>query len=88
MAKRHSAVCYVFRDGEFSPVEDAKPFPNGLGLDLFIYKNQFYTRRICFLPCGRSWPKRPMSQYALCAVGGTIIPISGWRFPRRYLSGF
>lgn len=57
MAKRHSAVCYVFRDGEFSPVEDAKPFPNGLGLDLFVYKGQFYEGksglRLCSV-CGES----------------------------------
>ncbi len=57
MAKRHSAVCYVFRDGGFSPVEDAKPFPNGLGLDLFVYKGHFYEGksglRLCSI-CGES----------------------------------
>ena len=53
MAKRHSSVCYLFENGEFQPVENARPFPNGLGLDLFAFKDHFYEGktglRLCSL---------------------------------------
>ena len=35
MSEKHSAVCYIFREGAFSPVREAKPFHNDFGLDLF-----------------------------------------------------
>ena len=35
MSEKHSAVCYIFREGAFSPVREAKPFQNDFGLDLF-----------------------------------------------------
>lgn len=38
MSEKHSAVCYIFREGAFSPVREAKPFHNDFGLDLFQYK--------------------------------------------------
>jgi len=38
MNEKHSAVCYIFRDGAFSPIQEAKSFQNEFGLDLFQYK--------------------------------------------------
>ena len=38
MSEKHSTVCYIFREGAFSPVREAKPFHNDFGLDLFQYK--------------------------------------------------
>ena len=34
--EKHSSVCYIFREGAFSPVREAKPFRNDFGLDLFL----------------------------------------------------
>ena len=38
MNEKHSSVCYIFREGAFSPVKEGKPFRNDFGLDLFQYK--------------------------------------------------
>lgn len=35
MNEKHSSVCYIFREGAFSPVREAKPFRNDFGLELF-----------------------------------------------------
>lgn len=45
MSEKHSAVCYIFREGAFSPVQEAKPFHNDFGLDLFQYKGAVYEGR-------------------------------------------
>lgn len=45
MSEKHSAVCYIFREGAFSPVREAKPFQNDFGLDLFRYKGAVYEGR-------------------------------------------
>lgn len=45
MSEKHSAVCYIFREGAFSPVREAKPFHNDFGLDLFQYKGAVYEGR-------------------------------------------
>lgn len=45
MSEKHSAVCYIFREGAFSPVREAKPFQNDFGLDLFRYKGAAYEGR-------------------------------------------
>lgn len=45
MSDKHSAVCYIFREGAFSPVREAKPFHNNFGLDLFQYKGAVYEGR-------------------------------------------
>ena len=45
MSEKHSAVCYIFREGTFSPVREAKPFHNDFGLDLFQYKGAVYEGR-------------------------------------------
>ena len=42
MSEKHSTVCYIFREGAFSPVREAKPFHNDFGLDLFQYKGAVY----------------------------------------------
>lgn len=51
MDKNHSAVCYVFRKGVFSPVRDATPFHNDFGLDLFQYKGVIYEGRTGLCLC-------------------------------------
>mgnify|MGYP000054910251 CR=1 FL=1 len=38
MSEKHSAVCYIFREGAFTPVQEAKPLRNEFNLDLFQYK--------------------------------------------------
>ncbi|MFR3237848.1 MAG: hypothetical protein ACLTOU_04920 [Acutalibacter sp.] len=43
--EKHSSVCYIFREGAFSPVREAKPFRNDFGLDLFQYKGAVYEGR-------------------------------------------
>lgn len=45
MSEKHSAVCYIFREGAFSPMQEAKPFHNDFGLDLFQYKGAVYEGR-------------------------------------------
>ena len=45
MSEKHSTVCYIFREGAFSPVREAKPFHNDFGLDLFQYKGAVYEGR-------------------------------------------
>lgn len=45
MSEKHSAVCYIFREGTFSPVREAKPFRNNFDLDLFQYKGAVYEGR-------------------------------------------
>ena len=45
MSEKHSTVCYIFREGAFSPVKEAKPFHNDFGLDLFQYKGAVYEGR-------------------------------------------
>lgn len=45
MSEKHSSVCYIFREGAFSPVKEAKPFRNDFGLDLFQYKSAVYEGR-------------------------------------------
>ena len=45
MREKHSAVCYIFREGAFSPVKEGKPFRNDFGLDLFQYKGAVYEGR-------------------------------------------
>ena len=35
MSEKHSTVCYIFREGAFSPVREAKPFHNDFGLICF-----------------------------------------------------
>ena len=45
MNEKHSSVCYIFREGAFSPVREAKPFRNDFGLDLFQYKGAVYEGR-------------------------------------------
>ena len=45
MNEKHSTVCYIFREGAFSPVREAKPFRNDFGLDLFQYKGAVYEGR-------------------------------------------
>ena len=45
MNEKHSSVCYIFREGAFSPVRKAKPFRNDFGLDLFQYKGAVYEGR-------------------------------------------
>ena len=42
MGKKHSAVCYIFREGAFIPVQKTKPLRNEFGLDLFQYKGAVY----------------------------------------------
>lgn len=42
MGKKHSAVCYIFREGAFIPVQKTKPLRNEFGLDLFQYKSAVY----------------------------------------------
>lgn len=50
MNEKHSAVCYIFRDGAFSPIQEAKSFQNEFGLDLFQYKGAIYEGRTGLLP--------------------------------------
>ena len=54
MNEKHSSVCYIFREGAFSPVREAKPFRNDFCLDLFQYKGAVYEGRtglhLCPLP--------------------------------------
>ena len=45
MNEKHSSVCYIFREGAFSPVKEGKPFRNDFGLDLFQYKGAVYEGR-------------------------------------------
>ena len=45
MNEKHSSVCYIFREGAFSPVREAKPFRNDFCLDLFQYKGAVYEGR-------------------------------------------
>ena len=45
MREKHSAVCYIFREGAFSPVKEGKPFRNDFCLDLFQYKGAVYEGR-------------------------------------------
>ena len=45
MNEKHSSVCYIFREGAFSPVKEAKSFHNDFGLDLFQYKGAVYEGR-------------------------------------------
>ena len=45
MSEKHSTVCYIFREGAFSPGREAKPFHNDFGLDLFQYKGAVYEGR-------------------------------------------
>ena len=48
MNEKHSSVCYIFREGAFSPVKEGKPFRNDFGLDLFQYKGAVYEAgRVC-----------------------------------------
>ena len=42
MGEKHSAVCYIFREGAFTPVQETKPLRNDFGLDLFQYKGAVY----------------------------------------------
>ena len=42
MSEKHSAVCYIFREGAFTPVQEAKPLRNEFNLDLFQYKGAVY----------------------------------------------
>ena len=51
MDDKHSAVCYIFREGAFSPVREAKPFRNDFGLDLFQYKGAVYEGRTGLFLC-------------------------------------
>ena len=46
MNEKHSSVCYIFREGAFSPVKEAKSFHNDFGLDLFQYKGAVYEGRM------------------------------------------
>lgn len=45
MHEKHSSVCYIFREGAFSPVKEGKLFRNDFGLDLFQYKGAIYEGR-------------------------------------------
>ena len=51
MNEKHSAVCYIFRDGAFSPIQEAKSFQNEFGLDLFQYKGAIYEGRTGLCLC-------------------------------------
>ena len=51
MNETHSAVCYIFREGAFSPVREAKSFQNEVGLDLFQYKGAIYEGRTGLCLC-------------------------------------
>ena len=51
MNETHSAVCYIFREGAFSPVREAKSFQNEFGLDLFQYKGAIYEGRTGLCLC-------------------------------------
>lgn len=51
MNEKHSAVCYIFREGVFSPVREATPFHNDFGLDLFRYKATIYEGRTGLCLC-------------------------------------
>lgn len=42
MGEKHSAVCYIFREGAFTPVRETKPLRNEFDLDLFQYKGAVY----------------------------------------------
>lgn len=42
MPEKHSAVCYIFREGAFIPVQKTKPLHNEFALDLFQYKEAIY----------------------------------------------
>ncbi len=43
MAKKHSAVCYVYhREDGYKPEEKAHTVKNDLGLDLFRFQNRLY----------------------------------------------
>ena len=42
MGEKHSAVCYIFREGAFSPVQEAKPLRNEFDLDLFQHRGSVY----------------------------------------------
>lgn len=44
MGEKHSAVCYIFREGAFTPVQETKPLRNDFGLDLFQYKGAVYYK--------------------------------------------
>ena len=54
-AGRHSAVCYLYEHdkSDFTPVQDARPFRNSLGLDLFSYKDRIYEGQTGIKLC--SW---------------------------------
>ena len=70
MNEKHSSVCYIFREGAFSPVREAKPFRNDFCLDLFQYKGAVYEGRtglhLCplqeaeYLQFRANWPLSPL----------------------------
>ncbi len=57
MHEKHSSVCYIFREGAFSPVKEGKLFRNDFGLDLFQYKGAIYEGRTGLhnTQVGRRW---------------------------------
>ena len=61
MSEKHSTVCYIFREGAFSPVREAKPFHNDFGLDLFQYKGAVYEGRTGLQFC----PLKPVFRPAI-----------------------
>ena len=42
MGEKHSSVCYIFREGAFTPIQETKPLRNEFDLDLFQYKGAVY----------------------------------------------
>ena len=51
MSEKHSTVCYIFREGAFSPGREAKPIHNDFGQDQFQYKGASYEGRTGLQVC-------------------------------------